>query len=112
MTDKTERDLYKTSQEVFPDAWHERIADTDSAILKERATQYGSAKESFTRIAKLWSAYTGYEITAVQVAQMMVLLKINRSITAKDETLKDSFIDARNYLTLAEELSEADNNKQ
>ena len=31
---------------------------------------------------------------------------------SKDETLKDSFVDARNYLTLAEELCEADNNKQ
>jgi len=35
---------------------------------------------------------------------MMTLLKISRSVTAIDETLKDCYVDARNYLTLAEEL--------
>jgi len=35
---------------------------------------------------------------------MMTLLKISRSVTAKDETLKDCYIDGRNYLTLSEGL--------
>lgn len=102
MMEYKEKYLYKTSQDIFPDL---KITQTsDAEILKQRATEYGSTKESFTRIANLWSVYTGYEITAVQVAQMMVLLKISRSITAKNETLKDCFADARNYTTLAEEL--------
>jgi len=76
----------------------------DTELLEERTVQYGSAKESFGRISNLWSSYLGTRISPVQVANMMVLLKISRSVTAKDETLKDCYVDGRNYLTLAEEL--------
>jgi hypothetical protein len=78
--------------------------EQDKEILEQRAFQYGSAEESFGRIANLWSSYIGTRITPVQVANMMTLLKISRSVTATDETLKDCYVDARNYLTLAEEL--------
>ena len=77
----------------------------DLQILEQRAKQYGDRDESFNRIAKLWSAYTGYNIDKVQVANMMVLLKISRSVTAEDDTLVDCYSDARNYLTLAEGMS-------
>ena len=78
----------------------------DKQILEQRATQYGSTQESFGRIANLWSSYLNKRITPVQVANMMVLLKLSRSVTAKDETLKDCYIDGRNYLSLAEELEQ------
>lgn len=77
---------------------------TDEDILKDRAKSYGSPISSFTRIAELWSIYLDYKIEPSDVAIMMTLLKISRTTTAKGDTLLDSFQDARNYLTLAEEL--------
>ena len=79
---------------------------TDEQIIKDRATSYGSAKSSFGRIAKMWSAYLGHKIKPHEVATMMTLLKISRSTTATGEPLLDTYIDGRNYLTLAEELNE------
>jgi len=78
----------------------------DEEILKERAKSYGTPKSSFTRIARLWSIYLDHNIQPYQVANMMSLLKISRTITAKGDTLIDSYQDGRNYLTLAEELHE------
>ena len=77
---------------------------TDEEILAQRASEYGDAKQSFNSIANLWSEYLGFRITPDQVAIMMVLLKIQRSKTAKDFHYKDSMQDARNYLTLAEKV--------
>ena len=77
---------------------------TDEEILADRAKEYGDATKSFTVIAELWSAYLGTPIQPEQVAICMTLLKISRSTTAKDFHLKDSLIDGRNYLTLAEEI--------
>ena len=39
-------------------------------------------------------------------------IELRQKLESKNETLKDCFADARNYTTLAEELCEADNNKQ
>lgn len=78
---------------------------TDKQIKEDRAKSYGSPSESFGRIAELWSSYLGYYIVAEEVAVMMSLLKISRMVTAKGDTLKDSYQDARIYLELAEEIT-------
>jgi len=77
---------------------------TDEEIMKDRAKSYGDAKVSFQGIANLWTNYIDYNIEPHEVAIMMALLKINRIKTAEGDSLKDSFQDARNYLTLAEGL--------
>jgi len=58
-----------------------RISQFDLAaetITHEREKDYGPPLQSFTRIAALWSALLGIEITAQQVAHMMILLKVSR----------------------------------
>ena len=82
---------------------------TDEEILKHRAEQYGDASESFGAIAQMWSAYLGTKVNSRDVAMMMVLLKVNRSKTAGGFHFKDSCADGRNYLTLAEQLHELEN---
>ena len=77
---------------------------TDEEIMKDRAESYGDAQTSFKNIASLWNEYLDYNIEPHEVAVMMALLKINRTKTASGESLKDSFQDARIYLTLAEQL--------
>lgn len=58
-----------------------RLASFDEraeSITHNRADDYGDPKVSFDRIALMWSAITGADITAQQVAHMMICLKISR----------------------------------
>ena len=79
---------------------------TDEELLEDRELEYGKASVSFARIAGLWSAYLGVNIKAEDVGMMMTLLKVSRSKTVKGHHFKDSCQDARNYLTLSENIRE------
>lgn len=70
-------------------------------ISTERAQTYGNAKNSHDRIASLWSGYLGLEITGVEVAAMMVLLKISRS---RNSSHADNWVDVAGYAALAGEM--------
>jgi len=74
-----------------------RIINTD------RNSDYGDAKENFDNTAKLWSAYTGYELGAVDVAVMMMLVKISRIRVSPDKV--DHFVDLCGYASLCGEIS-------
>lgn len=68
----------------------------------DRQQDYGGCVESFTRIAGLWSVYTGTTITAHDVAMMMVLLKVSR---AKGNPAKrDSRVDIAGYAECAQQI--------
>jgi len=71
----------------------------------ERAEAYGDINESFTRIAGLWSSYTGIQLDKYDVAKMMVLLKISR---AKNSNHRDSFIDVVGYIECIDQLLKID----
>jgi len=72
------------------------------SIVEQRAQHYGSGHENLTRIADLWSAYLGVEITASEVCWMMVLVKASRAKV--DAEHLDNYVDAHGYLDLAERL--------
>lgn len=72
------------------------------AVMKtDRSRTHGKPEDTLERIARLWSAYLGTEITAAQCASMMALLKIARSRHAYD---RDHYLDGIAYLLLAESL--------
>lgn len=80
----------------------ESITDEAKAIVAgDRASDYGDANESFTRIAKLWSAYTGATITPWDVAHMMILLKVSRAKTSRK---RDTLVDIVGYAECAGKL--------
>lgn len=80
----------------------ESITDEAKAIVAgDRASDYGDANESFTRIAKLWSAYTGTTISPWDVAQMMILLKVSRAKTSRK---RDTLVDIVGYAECASKL--------
>lgn len=57
---------------------------------KERMKQYGHPKENFALIGKLWGAYLGIDISADDVASLMVLFKTARLKKGyKADTVKD-----------------------
>lgn len=62
----------------------------------DRQKDYGNPKDSFNRIAGLWSAYLGCHVSAKDVARMMTLLKISRLKSTPDH--EDSMIDAIGYI--------------
>ncbi len=70
-------------------------------IIDERAEHYGDPRANLDRIAGLWTAYVGHPVTAHDVAQMMVLVKISRSKVAKHA---DNYADAIGYTEIARDL--------
>ena len=74
-------------------------------INGDRAKEYGDAYLNHARIAALWTTYVRSkpdDLTPVDVAMMLVLMKVSRSIeTPKD----DSFIDIAGYAALAGEMA-------
>lgn len=70
-------------------------------IVDERAEHYGDPRANLDRIAGLWTAYVGHSVTAHDVAQMMVLVKISRSKVAKHD---DNYADAIGYTEIARDL--------
>ena len=70
-------------------------------VCGERETDYGPPENNFQRIADLWSAYTGYIFTSVDVAMMMALLKIARVAAGGTD---DSFVDLAGYAACGAEI--------
>lgn len=68
-----------------------------------RESDHGKPENNFQAIADLWSAYTGRDFSAVDVAVMMALLKIARIKTGGKRA--DSFIDLAGYAACACELA-------
>lgn len=71
-------------------------------ILDERAKHYGPVGPNIERIAALWSAYLGTQVTAHDVGWMMVLLKCSRSRV--DPNHLDNYEDAHGYVGIAETM--------
>lgn len=71
------------------------------SIVQQRAEHYGDPRPNMERIAGLWSAYLGTEVTAHDAAQMMVLVKISRSKVSKHD---DNYTDQVGYSEIARAL--------
>ena len=76
-----------------------------ASVLKERERVYGDAHETHERIAKMWSAYLGVDVGAVDVVRMLTLLKLARA--AKSDVV-DNDVDGIGYLTIALSLQDGD----
>ena len=80
------------------------ILDRAKAIVTgEREKQYGKPEDNFAIVAGLWSAYTGYKFSPVDVAMMMVLLKVARIKTG--DYLADNYVDICGYVACAGEIA-------
>ena len=86
----------------------QQILDEAGAIRGDRGAIYGHPYINHTRIAKLWSAYLDFPITADQAAICMALLKISRLAETPGHRGRDGYVDGVAYLALAAELSTTD----
>jgi len=76
----------------------------NDAITKDRAATHGNAEQSFSMIAAYWSIYLGENVTAFDVAQMMILFKTARA--QGNPSHADNFIDQVGYAALAGEMAD------
>ncbi len=79
------------------------LAEATELVRGKRLRQHGPAKECHAAIARLWSSYLGQPISSVDVALMLLLVKVARS---KSGSLNpDDFRDAAGYAAIAGELA-------
>lgn len=79
-----------------------RIAKFDQqaeSVTHDRQSDYGDPSVSFDRIALMWSAITGVDISAQQVAHMMIALKLCRLQQSPNHL--DSYVDIVGYARCA-----------
>lgn len=81
------------------------LQEADGLINGDRARDYGTPQENFARIATIWGAILGIELTAHEVALCMAGLKLARLANGPH---RDSYVDGAGYLALAGELSMVD----
>ena len=86
------------------------LKEAKRCICKDRQNQYGAPEDSFLTIAAFWETYLAakyerpIELTRDDVALMMVLLKIARTM---NHTLHvDNYVDMAGYAALAAELAQ------
>lgn len=80
----------------------EEILNKALEIVKgAREEQYGTPEDCFYTIAQMWSAYLGKTLNSVDVAMMMILLKIVRS--KNNQEYDDNYIDIAGYAACAGE---------
>lgn len=82
----------------------EVLTGAQTIINGDRAHDYGDATESFTRLAKLWSATLGQDVTPEQVALCLVQLKVSRLVNTPGH--RDSWVDICGYAALGAEVAE------
>ena len=83
------------------------LQEADSIVNGDRHQDYGAAEQSFGRISELWTTLLkhklapGAKVTSVDVARLMLALKLSRSITSSK---RDNWVDAAGYASLAADL--------
>lgn len=87
------------------------IEKAERIVNQDRNTRYGGPEESFSTIAKFWSVFLGTEISPLQVAGCMILLKLAR--LKKTPTHEDSVVDGIGYFAcMADFLRESSSGSQ
>lgn len=79
------------------------LKTADALITGDRADAYGNPDAMFEQIGRLWAAYDGHNVSAVDAAIKMALMKIARM--QMGATDMDSYVDACGYIALAGEMA-------
>lgn len=79
------------------------LQEADRITSGDRRKEYGSVKQSFGTIARLWSTVLGFQVTPMQVALCMIQLKVARQMNGHK---RDSLVDIAGYARTAEMLEE------
>lgn len=86
------------------------LHEAERCICGQREQDYGSPEQNFATIANLWSDYLNAEVTALDVAMMMCLLKIAR--IKNGGGTGDSFVDLCGYGACGGEIHSNEGNME
>lgn len=89
----------------------EILKEAERLMYGDRQEDYGTPYENHRRIAVLWSAYLGTEVSPMQVAICMALVKIARLQQNFEYSKDDTFVDLAAYASIAAELAEIKRNQ-
>lgn len=82
------------------------LQQADEIINGDRANDYGSVTENFSRIAVRWSQHFGVEVTAQQVGLCLIELKLARLVNSPEH--RDSIMDVAGYVGCLDKLSKGE----
>lgn len=82
---------------------HTDIIAEATKVLAPRGAVYGSVRDNHERIALLASLLTNMNLTAHNIAMILVAVKLSRIMQSPDHA--DSYVDAVNYLSFAGEFA-------
>lgn len=93
------------NQEKQPATRKTILEAAEKCVCHDRQDTHGSPEDSFGAIADLWTAYldAGREITPVDVANMMILLKVGRA--KENPKHQDNWVDMAGYAACAGEIA-------
>nr|DAH47782.1 MAG TPA: hypothetical protein [Caudoviricetes sp.] len=80
----------------------ELLETARKTVCGDREQDYGSPENSFQRIAEFWRTYLNQQITPVDVAAMMALLKLAR--VAEGHGKADNWVDLAGYAACGAEI--------
>lgn len=101
--------LEKRNLEEQPPTQESVLQEAERLVNGDRQQSYGDASESFERIADFWHTYLKTKlkdtehISAKDVASMMILMKVSRSVTSSK---RDSWVDIAGYAELGSKLDD------
>lgn len=81
----------------------EILEEAVACVCGQREQDYGSPENNFKLISELWSDYLSSQISPVDVAMMMAMLKIARIKSGKSTA--DSFVDLAGYAACGGEIA-------
>lgn len=84
----------------------EILEEAVRVVTGERQNQYGDAENSFGLIAGLWGDYLNHPVSSMDVALMMILLKVAREKGGKGKA--DNWVDIAGYAACGGEIATAD----
>jgi hypothetical protein len=96
----------KSARQEITDARPEReklLEEARRAIGGDRQRDYGPPTPSFERIASMWAAILGVEVSAEQYAMCMVAVKLGRLVETPNH--RDSWMDIAGYAALGSEVA-------
>ena len=91
----------------------EILNEAEKCVCTDRNQQYGEPEDNFSVIAQLWEPYirtkcvnlgADVDVSAEDVANMMVLFKVGRAATANEQKA-DTYIDIAGYAACAGEIA-------
>lgn len=80
------------------------LTEAERIVYGDMERTYGTPAKNLNQIARLWSAYLDTEITAHEVCDMMMLLKLARLQNNPEH--RDSLVDIAGYAALKERIQE------